>query len=517
MRFLPIGIQSFSELRAFDGIYVDKTRMIHDLLATGKYYFMARPRRFGKSLLVSTLKEIFKGNKELFEGLWIENHWNWALQYPVVHLSFDAIEYKEITLAEGLGHELKLIADQHGFKLEAPSLKLQFRELIQGLHKRHGQVVLLIDEYDKPILDYLEKSKTQKAKENQDTLREFYGVVKSADEYLRFVFITGISKFSRVSIFSHLNNLFDITLNPQFSTLLGYTQEELEHYFASYLELIAEELQLSKQALMGEIKTWYNGYSWDGQQKVYNPFGSLNFFYNKEFRNYWFASGSPKFLIEQMRNNQFYNFENREVDNTTFERFDVENVDLVSLFFLSGYLTIKKKDRLTGRMLVDYPNQEVRESMYKWAINDLVKNPNRENIGRTIEDLREAFLQNDLKKVHVILNAILADLPSEVFQHQSEGLYHGLVHLVFSYLGMFVQSEVHSSQGRADAVVQTADCIFIFEFKFNQSADAAIYQISEKKYADKYLASGKPITGIGVNFSTSTKGIDEWKEVSLNS
>jgi hypothetical protein len=516
MKFLPIGIQTLTELRAFDGIYVDKTRMIKDLLLTGKYYFMARPRRFGKSLLVSTLKEIFKGNKELFAGLWIENQWDWSQQYPVVHLSFDAIQFKEMTLAEGLGHELQLIADQYGFKLEASDLKLRFKELIQELYKAHGQVVLLIDEYDKPILDYLEKSKTEKAKENQDTLREFYAVVKSADQYLRFVFITGISKFSRVSIFSHLNNLLDITLNAKFSTLLGYTQEELEHYFAEYLEEIAEELQLSKPELMAEIKTWYNGYSWDGQQRVYNPFGTLNFLYNKEFQNYWFATGSPKFLIEQMRDKQFYHFENREVDNTTFERFDVENVDLVSLFFLGGYLTIKQRDRFTGLMLLDYPNKEVRESMYRWAIDDLTKNPNRENIGRTIGDLRDALLQNDLKRVQVILNAILADLPTEVFQNQSEGLYHGLIHVLFSYLGIYVQSEVHSSQGRADAVVQTPDRIFVFEFKFNQSAEAAIDQIFEKKYADKYLTSGKQITGVGINFSTSTRGINEWKEVSLH-
>jgi Predicted AAA-ATPase len=334
--------------------------MIKDLLLTGKYYFMARPRRFGKSLLISTLKEIFKGNKQLFTGLWIENQWDWSQQYPVVHLSFDAIEYKEMTLAEGLSHELKLIADQHGFKLEASSLKLQFRELIHGLNRRQGQVVLLIDEYDKPILDYLEKSKTEQAKVNQDTLREFYAVVKSADEYLRFVFITGISKFSRVSIFSHLNNLFDITLNPQFSTLLGYTQEELEHYFEPYLLLIAEQLQLSKPALMAEIKTWYNGYSWDGQQRVYNPSSVLHFFNDPVFSAKWSSGRNVWALIEKLKERPAFNVENLEVDNSLWEGFNLDETHLIPMLFDFGYLTVMQRDRMTGRPVLGSPNQEVR-------------------------------------------------------------------------------------------------------------------------------------------------------------
>ena len=377
MKNLPIGIQSLVELRNLNGIYVDKTELIHNLVTTGKYYFFSRPRRFGKSLLISTLKELFKGNKTLFEDLWIEPHWDWTQSSPIIHISFDAVGYKNQSLAQALTFELKECAEQYGIELEADAFDAQFRELLKALSAKHGRIVLLIDEYDKPIIDYLEKSKIEQAKINRDTLHDFYSVLKSADEQLRFVFITGISKFSKVSLFSHLNNLADITMNKKYAALVGYTQQEVEAYFEDYLQLIEQELGISREELLEKMKIWYNGYSWDGATRVYNPFGTLNFLDNRTFVNFWFATGNPKFLIEQMREKAFYNIENQAVNGIIFEKFDIENIELTSLLFQTGYLTVKELGERDNYYVLDYPNHEVRESMYQFLIDDLAKNIHR--------------------------------------------------------------------------------------------------------------------------------------------
>lgn len=515
MKNLPIGIQTLTQIREKNCVYVDKTPLVYQMVSEGKYYFLSRPRRFGKSLLVSTLKELFEGNKAVFEGLWIENQWDWTKIHPVLHFSFDKMGYGETGLLAVLKSEIEDRASFFGISLEKSDIKGQFSELLQKLFKKHGKVVLLVDEYDKPIIDFLEDHTLEMAKANRDVLRDFYGILKSADEQLELVFITGISKFSKVSIFSHLNNLRDITLSGQYATLTGYTQEELLHYFADYLSKIQESLHVSKEVLVENIKTWYNGYSWDGVHRVYNPFGTLNFLADQSFQNYWFATGSPQFLVKQMRQLAWYNVENVVVSNLIFERFDLEHIELIPLLFQTGYLTVKSRDVMTGDYELDYPNKEVRESMYQLLIDDLAKNPNRSHTGRTIKDLKQAFENNSLKQVRAILNSILADLPTETFDKQSEGLYHGLVHLVFNYLGMYADSEVHSAQGRADAIVQTATHVYIFEFKFNKPAQEAIEQIHERNYASKYQASGKLITAVGVNFNGKEKQIDDWLEVGI--
>jgi hypothetical protein len=515
MKNLPIGIQTLSEIRANNCIYVDKTERVHRLVTTGKYYFFSRPRRFGKSLLISTLKSLFLGQKNLFEGLWIENKWDWAKTNPVLHFSFDTVSYTELSLTEGLKRELNEQAENYGISLSATDLKGQFKELLQKMFTKHGKVVLLIDEYDKPIIDYLEDGQLDQAKANRLVLRDFYSVLKNADTHLQLVFITGISKFSKVSLFSHLNNLKDITLDENYGTLTGYTQEEVEFYFDDYLKIIETKLRLSREALINHMRIWYNGYSWDGDNRVYNPFGTLNFLADRVFKNYWFTTGSPEFLIKQMRKHNRFDVENAVVDSTILDKYDIENLALIPLLFQTGYLTVKALNPMTGELVLDYPNQEVRQSMYAFLIDDIAQNPHRIHTGMTIQDLNRAFLAKDLPQVHAILNSILADLPSETYLKQSEGLYHGLVHLVFNYLGMFAQSEVHSSNGRADAVVQTLTDIYIFEFKFNKTAEEAITQIKKNKYADKYRAANKIITGIGVNFSSDKKQIDGWLEENL--
>ena len=290
MKNLPIGIQTLPKLRENNCVYVDKTEIIHRLVTTGTYYFLSRPRRFGKSLLVSTLKELFQANKPVFEGLWIENNWDWSKKNPVLHFAFDIYEYDAIGLENLLRLTLQQKANDFGVVLTRTGIKGMFAELIHNVYEKHGQVVLLIDEYDKPVIDYMEFNKMDKAKENRDILREFYGAVKSSDEYLEFVFITGISKFAKMSLFSHLNNLQDITLQSKYATLVGYTQNEIEHYFEDYLKEIEVNLSYTREELIAQMKIWYNGYSWDGISRVYNPFGTLNFSQMEGFK----TSGLPQ-------------------------------------------------------------------------------------------------------------------------------------------------------------------------------------------------------------------------------
>jgi Predicted AAA-ATPase/PD-(D/E)XK nuclease superfamily len=425
------------------------------------------------------------------------------------------VDYQGLGLYKAILKVLNDCATKHEIEIKSETLKSSFTELIELLDKKHGKVVILIDEYDKPIIDFLETEKIEQAKANRDVLRDFYSVLKNADSHLELVFITGISKFSKVSIFSHLNNLTDITLSEDFAALTGYTQHELEANFDDYLKIIEQKLKLSRDELMQNMKKWYNGYSWDGVTKVYNPFGTLNFLTNRAFRNYWFATGSPRFLVDLMRRIAVYNVENVVVDNVILDKYDIDNLELVPLLFQTGYLTVKESDPMTGELVLDYPNKEVRESVYQYLIDDLSRNQNRMHTGRTVQDISKAFINRDLEQVQKIINSILKDLPHETFDKQSEGLYHGLVHLIFSYLGVFMSSEVHSYLGIADVVVGTQSDVYIFEFKFNKTAQEAVYQIVKNDYSGKYKASGKIVTAIGVNFNAEKRGIDEWLEVRL--
>jgi hypothetical protein len=512
MKYLPIGVQSLQKIFERNCIYVDKTRMVHEIIQNGSCYFFSRPRRFGKSLLVSTFKELFKGNKTLFEKLWIVNHWDWSKKHPVIHISFDATAYNGLGMNGAIQKELDEHAENNGISLAETDLKLKFKELLKKLHDKFGKVVLLIDEYDKPIIDFLESDTIEQAKINQKVLREFYSVLKNADDLLQFVFITGVSKFSKTSLFSDLNNLNDITLEPEYATLTGYTVHELTYYFDDYLKLIEKKLKLSRNQLIELMRVWYDGYSWDGVHRVYNPFGTLNFLSHKVFRNYWFSTGTPTFLVKQMREKIIYDVENTVTNAIILDKYSLDNIELTALLFQTGYLTVKSMDEMTGDMVLDYPNKEVRQSMYQFLIDDLAYNPRRTHTGMTILDLQKALIANDLPNVRSILDGLLGDLPAETYQHSSEGLYHGLIHLIFSYLGMFAQSEVHSAKGRADAVVQTLTHVYIFEFKFNKTAQEGLDQIQNQGYARKYRNSQKIIIGIGVNFNKMERGIDDWQE-----
>ena len=411
-----------------------------------------------------------------------------------------------------------MLPKKKGIILTKKTVKTQFRELLYEVYKQAGHVVLLIDEYDKPIVHYLEDNHLKQAIANRKTLKNFYSVLsegtpmeKDADKILRLVFITGISKFTRVSIFSDLNHLTDLTLHQGYAAITGYTQQELEHYFDDYLNLAVNKLTISRSELLTLMKEWYDGYSWDGATYVYNPFGTLSFLDNCFFKNYWFSTGTPTFLLEQMKKHGQFVLSTLKVDSTFFEKYDLEDIDINLLLFQTGYLTVLKTNPLTDEFWLDFPNKEVHDSFYRFLIGELTRRSQRPNSGMTMDDLKYAFETRSLPRVKVIINAYLAELPEEVFRHSAEGLYHGLIHIIFTYLGTLIQSEVHSAHGQADAVVQTDTDVFIFEFKFNETADAALKQIHDKGYTNKYRASGKTITGIGVNFSYTKRTIEDWK------
>ncbi len=514
MKKLPIGIQTLSEIIDGGYVYIDKTQYIHQLINEGKYFFLSRPRRFGKSLLLDTIKQIYLGNKRLFEGLWIEENWNWEEMNPVVHLSFASMGYKEQGLTKALNRAMDEQASQEELVLEATTYGQKFKELIRRLHGKHGRkVVLLVDEYDKPIIDYLEKEKRPTAYEHRDLLKSFYSIIKDSDPHIEFLLITGVSKFSRVSIFSDLNNLTDITLDRPYAGMLGYTQQELEHYFADRIEGLVTQESIEKEDLLAKVKAWYNGYNWDGKTKVYNPFSILSLFRNGDFRNFWFATGTPTFLVDLCKEQFFYKVEGSEVDQTAFDSYTLDNMDLRSLLFQTGYLTIQEQTEFDTYFL-NFPNREVRESMFRYLIGGF-RHGHPADSGPLVGHLARAFQKNDIAKIVELIDGLFKDIPSHLFIANSEKYYHSLVHLTFRYLGVYIESEVHTNSGRMDAVVQTEEYIHILEFKLNKSAQEGLNQIREKDYVAKYRHAGKTIVGVGINFDSEKKAIDDWEEVIL--
>jgi hypothetical protein len=513
MKKLPVGVQEFRVLREENSIYVDKTEGIHRIATGGNYYFLARPRRFGKSLLLSTLKELFQGNKGLFKGLWIEDKWDWTQTNPVLHISFAAAGIKEVGLTKAISNLLDREANLHKIEFTQKGNSEKFRELIEKVHAKHGRVVVLIDEYDKPIVDYLDN--LDLLNEHKALLRDFYVVLKDTPQYLRFVFITGITKFSKINVFSALNHLKDISLNDDYATLLGYTQQELEQHFEPYMPLAAAKNEMNRAELLAELKHWYNGYSWDGITKVYNPFSILNFFAANDFRNYWFTTGTPSWLTVLARQKEFYDMDEIETDETAFDTFEVENLDPQAVMFQAGYLTIKKYDRKSHIYTLGYPNTEVRKSFLAFMIEAYACTIINK-IPPTFIKVQRALERKDIKEFVELLNTMFANIPYQIWDGQSEKYFHSLVHLMLHYLGTNIQSEINTSKGRIDAVIETINYNYIVEFKFNKSAVTALNAIKKRGYADKFNHSEKELIGIGMNFSSATKNIDKFKMKVLN-
>ncbi len=506
---LPTGQQDFEELRKLKMLYVDKTDYIHRILRTHTpFFFLSRPRRFGKSLLISTLKTIFEGKKHLFEGLYIYDKIEWN-EYPVLHFDFSKMDFRGKGLNKSIFDRLTEIAITNEITFKESTIGSMFAELMQKLHQKTGrQVVILIDEYDKPITDVLEVGKNQKTYEHRDILRMFYSVVKGNSAHIRFFFMTGIARFSKVSLFSDLNNLTDLSLEKDYHNLLGYTQIELESYFESHLNFIAKERQVSIEKLLEEIKEWYNGFSWNGQEKLYNPYSILRFLFAREFRNFWFDSGTPKFLIELSKDRLIYDMSGIIADSTETENFDIERLGLVTLFFQTGYLTIKSVDDL-GSYVLDYPNKEVELSMVQHNLIGFAETTRGSTLAK---DLIRAIRSHNIEKFIETVNVLFASIPYQIFDQHQEKYFHAILFLSLKLCGFFIESEVSVSTGRLDAVMRYQNRTYLFEFKLNDSAQNAIQQMKNKGYYKSYITkSNQEIYLLGIGFSGKTKSVADWK------
>jgi Predicted AAA-ATPase/PD-(D/E)XK nuclease superfamily len=517
-KILPLSRQSFRKLREDNCIYVDKTQHIYSLCRDGGMYFLSRPRRFGKSVLLSTIHELFVGSKELFEGTWIADKWDWTQKSPVIHISFLTVSYEKQGLEAGLKAYLLDIYKENKIRpTKDDNIKSLFFDLIKKLSNKHGKVVILIDEYDKAILDYMEFHKMPQAKANQEVLAVFYGALKEADDYIRLLFITGISKFTRVSLFSKLNNLTDLTIHPNYATITGYTQQELEHNFVDYIDSALDKFShYTREELLAKVRLWYNGYSWDGQTRLYNPSGILSFLDTRDFQSFWFQTGMPTFIVNKILEQGFFQIENIETDINFLNQYSLDNLELTSLLFQTGYLTIKEKSE-DGDLVLSFPNQEVKAALYSFLMSNMGSTTG--GGGVTVQHLKRAFMKNDLASAEEILTSLFSGLAFDVYTHQTqkqvEGFYHGLIHILFKCLGIYIQSEVHSTKGRADSIVETPTHVYFLEFKINSDALTAFNQIVTKKYAVPYTADSRIKIGIGVNFNSSTKEMEKWHAKTL--
>ncbi|MDR3291411.1 MAG: AAA family ATPase [Methanobrevibacter sp.] len=518
MKKLPLGIQTFSQIIEEDYLYVDKTKYLYEIVKKGKSYFLSRPRRFGKSLIVSTLKEIFKGNKKLFEGLYIYDKWNWNEKYPVIHLDLSKVINKNVELLEArLIKVIEGIALSFSINLNNIDSQGMLDELITKLYDSFNQkVVILIDEYDTPLIDNMEDNEVFDT--NREFLNSFYKVLKSNDEYLKFIFLTGVSKFSNVSIFSGLNSPRDISLSKDFVTICGYTQNELEKYFKDYIKLIANEESITYDEALNDIKCWYDGYSWNGKDNVYNPYSTLSMFLDEEFGSYWFQTGTTTFLMEKLKkNNNLIPIINPNPHNKIdLMNFEIGNTDMIPLLFQTGYLTIKsveKYDREKNYIL-SFPNKEVKDSFGKYLLNAYTNYSNGElnSLKRTILKQIHSLDNEGLNKSFEIL---LSQIPYQLHIPQ-ESYYHSLyIAWLFAH-GFNIRGEESISDGRIDATLEEKDTVVIAEFKHSTEKeengkiikakslptllDEAINQIYEKKYYKNYYNKNKIILlGVAVS------------------
>jgi len=513
---LPVGDSSFESIREGRQLYVDKTRHIFQMADQGKYYFISRPRRFGKSLTVSTLKCLFQGKKELFEGLWIADNTDleWK-EHPVVIIDFNELAHDTPeNLRLSLESNLLKTAALYGVSIDDPLLPGRFAELITTLFRKTGTpVAVLVDEYDKPIISHLGKGREaiEIAKQNREIMKYFFGVLKGVNvsPCLGFVFFTGVSKFSRVSIFSELNNLNDLTMNRHYADMLGYTQKELETCFAAHIEAFAQEIGESPEHVKDMLRKQYDGYRFSEKDiRMYNPFSVLKSLNEKSFKNYWFETGTPTFLVNLLKETDWYlpEIEGMTATETVFSMYELENLKPEALLFQTGYSTIRE---IRGRLFVfDYPNQEVKTAFLETLFHSYTEGlRNRSRFVLLAEYLQE----EDTDAFMETMTAVFASIPYALESKRDEAYFHTIFYLMVSASGIIARSEVLTCKGRIDLVVEFPDKVFIIEFKCNQSAKAAIRQIREKGYADPYKQSGKKIILMGINFDSEKRNVAEWK------
>lgn len=506
---------TFEDIITGGDLYVDKTDFFHQLVSINKgIFFLSRPRRFGKSLSVSTLKNIFKGNKELFKGLKIYDlPYDWK-DYPIINLN---ISLTDCSSAETLNESLCLNVHENAKELGVEltnntNAGFLFRELILKAKDR-GKLVILIDEYDKPLVENIYAPHIE---EIRQVLENFYINIKASDEHLRFVFMTGVTKFSKVSVFSKLNNLDDITMDERFATMYGYTQEELEHCFGERIDELADKNKVNRTEYRETIKQWYNGFRFhEDATSVYNPV-SVGLFMNKggRFTSYWLSTGSPSFIFDVIKKQEldFFKTINDPIPDFILDSFDVTNMEVAPLLLQTGYLTIESAQFRLNKMKykLNFPNLEI-EIAFENHLLAMLTEKNLLKVSSEIDLLQEALYSNDTKELHNLLFSHIASIP---YAHRSnmEENYQNILYSIFRLLGADIHNEVHMNKGRIDTVIVNHDHIYIFEFKIDQPADISLAQIKENGYATPYLNAGKPITMIGINFSREQRNIVEWKE-----
>ena len=508
---LPVGIHDFETIRTENYLYVDKTQLIYQMITQGQVYFLARPRRFGKSLLISTLHAIFQGKKHLFKDLWIaQSDYMWE-QYPVIWLDMSAVTNASAELLEqSLNFNLDEIAEQYGVKLPVVlSVSDRLNKLITELAKTNQKVVVLIDEYDKPLVDQIHRPEI--AMENREILKQFYGILKVQNANIRFLLLTGVSKFSKVSIFSGLNNLEDISLLTDYGTLLGYTEQELTAYFSLEIDRLAQKECLSRQLLLDKIKYWYNGYRFSKEAiSVYNPFSTLLLFKQQEFSDYWFETGTPTFLLKLIKKQQFdiTDIEKLKIEKTDFSTYEIDELNVLPLLYQTGYLTIKSYNPDSQCYELDYPNKEVEIAFLKSLLTYFSK-VNKAVQSNFIIDMVEALEKLSFDDFFQLLKGFLASIPYEL-HIQGEKYYQNIFYFVFNLVGLRLNAEVHTNRGRIDAVIESKDNILIFELKVDKSAQEALEQIKAKGYAEPYRLQQKTIYLIGLNFNSAERNVSEY-------
>ena len=508
MKPLPIGIQAFAELRKGGYLYVDKTKDIHRMISTGKPYFLSRPRRFGKSLLVSTLEEIFKGNKALFEGLYIYDKIDWEQRHPVIKIDWSKIKHvlpqeMEVDMSDFLSR----LAATYQLSLSRDFASGKFDELIIQLHQKTGQqVVILIDEYDMPILDALKKPDI--IDDIRSFLQSFYKIIKANDEHLRFVFLTGVSKFCKVSIFSGLD---DITMDAAFAAICGYTQEELVAAFAEHITDFARSENVTENDIIESIRWWYNGFSWDGKTMVYNPFSTLLLFRKQRFADYWFASGTPTFLIDLLheRNDVKLLLESTQIQTSGFDSFDPATIETKLLMFQTGYLTVKSiaRSRFSEEWTytLGIPNEEVRKSLMTYLVAAYAVFPVSETVPMRDRMLGHLF-DGHVMAFERAMQEMFARIPYQLHIPR-EAYYHSMLLLWLSLLGFDVMGEVPTDKGRIDAVWTWEERVVIAEIKYAPEGDSepllkdALAQIRERRYHERYAGSDRRIALLAIAFA----------------
>jgi hypothetical protein len=510
MKDLTTSIYSFENLIRGKYLYVDKTEYIWQLIENeGESYFLSRPRRFGKSLTVSTLKAVFEGKKELFKGLAIyDKPYDWK-PHPVIKLDMNGRDFSTLEKMEDSFRQILLEqADFNKVSLKETSSNAMFHEIIKKLHDTKGDVVILLDEYDKPILNNISKPNRH---DFLNALKAFYSVIKEKNEMIRLAFITGVSKFCHVSLFSELNNLTDITMDARFATMLGYTQEEMVANFGDRIADLAHERDID--AFMDEIREWYNGYCFEENAKtVYNPVSLAQFFQSGgKFKNYWFATGTPSFLLELTKRKDF-DFEKaltNPVPEVSFSAFEIDDIDPLTLLLQTGYVTIKSAEQKLGQTWyhLDFPNREVASAFSTYILKSYTGETQTNVVSFTAE-FAMSLLNGDLEKLRKLMEVFFAGIPYTVHK-KNEATFQAIFFALFRLLGEFIEAESCTNDGRIDAVAQTQNAIYLFEFKLDNDP-TALDQIKKKQYFQKYLLDKREIHLIGVNFDSEKGNLIGW-------